>query len=190
MEIISKKPDIGDDDRFCSICGEDYIDQYEEIYEEMVINNPFAKFLKIEDNFICAECFKKLIFYFLSEYEIEGIGIQLNDIKRRRREEEFLKETIEKRKIKEKEEGFIYLIKCNGIYKVGITQNIKKRFNKYKTENPFEAEIINCALIKGYKLLEQKLLEDLKEYNIRGEWFNLPEEKIKYINEFLKKYEI
>ena len=79
--------------------------------------------------------------------------------------------------IEEKKEDFIYIIKSNGLYKIGYTSNLKSRLNDYS---------INFGLIeliyvyKGFKSYELETIihKLVSNKNYRGEWFNLCDEDI------------
>lgn len=67
----------------------------------------------------------------------------------------------------------IYIIESSGLYKIGVTKNIEKRFKHLNTGNP---NMINK--VKVYKSIsnahqiETMIHNDLKQYRHKGEWFN------------------
>jgi hypothetical protein len=56
--------------------------------------------------------------------------------------------------------------------KIGKTKNIKKRLMELQIVSPYQFNI-KLLLNDKYKTLEKYLHNELKEYNVRGEWFTL-----------------
>ena len=76
--------------------------------------------------------------------------------------------------------GYLYIIKLEGhpIYKVGVSQNPKRRLKDISSNNPFEIAVLFLKAFENVYQLE-KLLIDLYEINkIKGEWFNAYEDCI------------
>jgi hypothetical protein len=69
-------------------------------------------------------------------------------------------------------EDYIYLIKSNGLYKIGYTTNLKSRLNDYKVHFGL-VELI--YVYKGFNCYElETILHNLvMDKNHRGEWFEL-----------------
>ena len=83
--------------------------------------------------------------------------------------------------------GFIYIIKSNGLYKIGKTIDLKSREKKYITENPFGIELIYSKLVNNYSEYERKLLDHFKDKLVLGnEWFRLTDKDLI----FIKQYEV
>lgn len=81
-----------------------------------------------------------------------------------------------------KKPKYLYLIECYNKYKIGITDNIKRRISQLDTR-PFKLNLIaqTNKLIKDAYKWEQYLYSEYKDQNIEGEWFNLTENQIKDI---------
>ena len=92
---------------------------------------------------------------------------------------------IEKNKLPV-QQGYVYLIKSQDCFKIGIAKHIKNRVSEYVTENPFPTELILQHKVKDYLNKEQYLLNKFKAKNLHGEWFKLNETDIKYISDYLK----
>jgi len=74
--------------------------------------------------------------------------------------------------------GFVYLIRNKDIYKIGITDNLLRRFKQLKPD-----EIINTVKCSNYQSLERKLHQKYKEFRIpQTEYFRLSERQIKKVN--------
>lgn len=86
-----------------------------------------------------------------------------------------------KKKTKEKKSWYIYIIKSWDYYKIWRTINIKKRINKYITENPNDVEVIHYYKSNDYISSELNLHLKFKDKNHNREWFILNDEDILYI---------
>ena len=104
-----------------------------------------------------------------------------------REEEEKERNNILKREPlkKKKQEGYIYVIKSNKRYKIGRTLNLEQRIEKYITENPDKIEVILCEKVKDYVGVEKELHLIFEYKNHNREWFNLNNEDIKSIKNYL-----
>ena len=61
------------------------------------------------------------------------------------------------------EKGFVYLIRNDDIYKIGITDNLLKRFNQLKPD-----EVLNVVRCSNYESLEQELHKNFKKIEARN----------------------
>ena len=83
-----------------------------------------------------------------------------------------------------KKRGYIYLLKSNGIYKIGRSLNIKSRIDLYRTENPFGIRLIFQKEVDDYVKVESILLEKFKENKVKGkEWFDLNLKDVRWIKQ-------
>lgn len=86
----------------------------------------------------------------------------------------------------------VYYISMGECYKIGITNNIYRRYKNLKTANPF---IKDCRITKYFKgdiaeNLETSIHEALSEYNVSGEWFRSCKESHDILYDMLDtKYE-
>lgn len=90
--------------------------------------------------------------------------------------------------IKQKQEnkecvgGFVYLLKSsNGYYKIGYTNNIKKRLHDIGIKVPFKIELIHKIKCSDARRLESELHSQFSSKRVNGEWFNLSQEDVNYI---------
>jgi predicted GIY-YIG superfamily endonuclease len=87
---------------------------------------------------------------------------------------------------KKPKKGFIYILKCNatGHYKIGSTKNISNRIKQLKTANS------SIELIKTYPVenisVEKELHAVFENQNINREWFELDQDDLDSIDEFMK----
>ena len=74
--------------------------------------------------------------------------------------------------------GFVYLIRNDDIYKIGITDNLLRRFNQLKPD-----EVLNVVRCSNYESLEKELHKKFKEYRIpQSEYFRLNKNQIEQVN--------
>jgi hypothetical protein len=65
----------------------------------------------------------------------------------------------------------IYLIECDGFYKIGVAKNINARLSALQIGTPYKLNLIGS--IEHVKWLEHILHGILSFYHTRGEWFRL-----------------
>ena len=76
------------------------------------------------------------------------------------------------------EKGFVYLIRNEDIFKIGITDNLLRRFNQLKPD-----EVLNVVRCSNYESLEKELHKKFKEYRIpQTEYFRLSVNQIEQVN--------
>ena len=74
--------------------------------------------------------------------------------------------------------GFVYLIRNDDIYKIGITDNLLRRFNQLKPD-----EILNVVRCSNYQSLEKELHKIFKNCRIpQTEYFRLDKNQIEQVN--------
>jgi hypothetical protein len=73
----------------------------------------------------------------------------------------------------------IYVLNINGsnLYKIGITQNIKRRINDIRASMPFSIDLIIAKKSLFAFDLEQSIHEYYKEYHVKNEWFKITNTK-------------
>ena len=74
-----------------------------------------------------------------------------------------------------KNAGDIYIVQTDYInddhYKIGITNNIKKRMGNYRCGNTYEPRLYYYISCKDMKLIDNKIKIDLVKYNVKREIF-------------------
>lgn len=76
------------------------------------------------------------------------------------------------------EKGFVYLIRNEDIFKIGITDNLLRRFNQLKPD-----EVLNVVRCSNYESLEKELHKKFKEFRIpQTEYFRLNKNQIEQVN--------
>ena len=74
--------------------------------------------------------------------------------------------------------GFVYLIRNDDIFKIGITDNLLRRFNQLKPD-----EVLNVVRCSNYENLEKDLHKKFKKNRIpQTEYFRLDKNQIEQVN--------
>ena len=77
----------------------------------------------------------------------------------------------------------VYLINQDDskMYKIGITNNVKRRLSGIQTANPNPLTLIHSGRVNNAKELEKQLHQHFKKQKINREWFNLDSPDVKYV---------
>ena len=77
----------------------------------------------------------------------------------------------------------VYLIKQenSNMYKIGITNNVKKRTSSIQTSNPNPLFLEHSGKVSNAKELERKLHSHFKRQKINREWFRLDTPDVDYV---------
>jgi hypothetical protein len=94
-----------------------------------------------------------------------------------------LLQTVSLSLIKKGEKGYCYIGKDNsGLYKIGMTRNLKERVRVIKNINPSFSIILN-TYDDYYRYLEKLLHVNFFFYHVLGEWFCLPHSMLQGIKD-------
>lgn len=79
----------------------------------------------------------------------------------------------------------LYIIRCNGFYKIGIASDARERFFSIQVGNPYDLEMvgqyqIHSDWIRHFEFLVHKKFSELGKH-VRGEWFRLSKEDLNYL---------
>lgn len=74
------------------------------------------------------------------------------------------------------DEGYVYLFRCGGFYKIGLAKDANKRLSGLKTSSPFEIEMVKSWRCKRPDTIERILHDRYDKFRVRGEWFQLAED--------------
>ena len=86
-------------------------------------------------------------------------------------------------KLSEVKYGFVYFIKNEDIYKIGITDNLMRRLNELKPD-----EVINTVRCSNYETLEKQLHKKFKKQRIpQTEYFRLTQNLIQQVIDEMTK---
>jgi hypothetical protein len=76
---------------------------------------------------------------------------------------------------KDSKRGYVYIIKANGLYKIGVTTHPKKRLRGYMVSLPCEVSLVLCVEVDDYCKMEWYLQNTFQNKRVKGEWFELNE---------------
>ena len=71
--------------------------------------------------------------------------------------------------------GYIYMLKLRNqnIYKIGVSQNPKRRIKDISSYSPFVVLIVGVWSFTNVYEMEEMIHDNLNKYLMRKEWFNL-----------------
>ena len=69
--------------------------------------------------------------------------------------------------------NFLYLIKCNEFFKIGVAGNVESRLAALQTGNPYQLSLESCYEFDNASIVEQCLHQKFSTKNESGEWFSL-----------------
>ena len=79
--------------------------------------------------------------------------------------------------------GFVYLIRNQELYKIGITSNLLRRMEQLKPD-----EALNVVRCKNVKELEKEIHRQFKEFRIpQTEYFRFTPEQVSQVNKMMVK---
>lgn len=99
-------------------------------------------------------------------------------------EQEYIEQEKSNNKVCRQKEGYVYLIKSLGLYKIGRCEN-PNRIKTYRTENPHKIELIFQQRVSDCIGTEKLLLKKYFEKKYKGEWFKLSKSDVLDIKKFL-----
>ena len=80
--------------------------------------------------------------------------------------------------------GFVYLIRNQDIFKIGITENLLNRMSQLNPD-----EIIDVIKCRNFRDLERDLHREFKEFRIpQTEYFRLNNKQLKSVSEKFKRW--
>lgn len=82
--------------------------------------------------------------------------------------------------------GYIYIIHCDGYYKIGRASKIDKRVYAFNTQYPHPLEVILTKHVEDMIATERMFHRLYEDKRVRGEWFKLSLEDVTAIKEALE----
>ena len=111
----------------------------------------------------------------------QGLSEKIKYRSNTKSEPEFIIEQLEPINLLEK--GFVYLIRNEDIFKIGITDNLLRRFNQLKPD-----EVLNVVRCSNYESLEKELHKKFKKNRIpQTEYFRLNQNQVEQVNNEMTK---
>ena len=77
--------------------------------------------------------------------------------------------------------GYVYLLKCGEMYKIGYSLKPRKRLKQFRTGSPHPIEVVHTIRTAHYKQIEKQLHWKFGSSRRMGEWFSLTDEDVTYI---------
>ena len=69
--------------------------------------------------------------------------------------------------------GHIYLLKANGLHKIGRSKDVDRRMGQIQPKLPYASELVLSAKVADAAAAERMLHERFADRRVRGEWFSL-----------------
>jgi hypothetical protein len=73
---------------------------------------------------------------------------------------------------------YLYLIKCQQYYKIGVANDVQSRLAQLSTGNPFELEPLTVSSFNNASVVEAALHQCFASKRTRGEWFALTQDDL------------
>lgn len=77
-------------------------------------------------------------------------------------------------------DGYVYLMQFGREYKIGTSNNVERRFRELKTQMPYEGKVIHTITTGDPEGIEAYWHGYFSGKRLKGEWFKLTENDIKY----------
>lgn len=90
-------------------------------------------------------------------------------------------------KQKQRKSNYVYLIGApNGLVKIGITNNVQKRFKDINATSPVELYLVSSFSSSNAAKIEKELHLKFEGKRVKGEWFNIGQDDISWIKQRYK----
>lgn len=86
--------------------------------------------------------------------------------------------------------GWVYILKSEGLYKIGRTLNPKQRIKSYRTQNPYGTEVVIMERVEEYLRTEAAMLRMFEGKKVKGEWFRLTRHDIEELKKIMYVFQI
>lgn len=73
---------------------------------------------------------------------------------------------------------YLYLIKCQQFYKIGIANDVQSRLAQLSTGNPFDLEVLAVYGFENAEPVERAIHQKFANSRRRGEWFELDNSQV------------
>lgn len=70
---------------------------------------------------------------------------------------------------------YVYLIKMDSCFKIGIAQDVESRLAQLQTGSPYDLVVVQCYEFQNAQIVEGALHQKFGGVRMRGEWFRLNE---------------
>jgi hypothetical protein len=79
---------------------------------------------------------------------------------------------------------YLYLIKCQQFYKIGVANDVESRLAQLSTGNPFELKVLAVYGFDNAEPIERALHQKFSSKRERGEWFFFGSSETKSLEDF------
>ena len=83
--------------------------------------------------------------------------------------------------------GYVYLVRCADLYKIGATKNAVQRIARFETAYPHDLKTIRVTLVADMKRVESELHKRFAQKRVKGEWFDLTASDLRVIARMLPR---
>lgn len=80
---------------------------------------------------------------------------------------------------------YLYLIRCQQYYKIGVASDVQSRLAQLSTGNPFELEPVTVCGFDNASAVETVLHQRFASKRTRGEWFALDADDVTLIDKII-----
>lgn len=80
----------------------------------------------------------------------------------------------------------VYIVECEGLYKIGYTFNIEKRLHTLQVGSPYLIRLVTHVKTDNHKALESNIHSMFAPKRVRGEWFKLEEQDLNNLLQILE----
>jgi Meiotically Up-regulated Gene 113 (MUG113) protein len=80
------------------------------------------------------------------------------------------------------------LLEFPTFFKIGIAQDLSKRFENINTSIPFDIYLKHTVAVNDYRILERHLHSVFAEERIKGEWFSLDAEDVTHVERIMSEW--
>jgi hypothetical protein len=103
------------------------------------------------------------------------VTVTHNSTDRLQRTLDYIKKVRSKPDKKKPNSGFIYLIQCHDFVKVGYAKDVATRLSSLQTGCPYELHLLASWPTEHMEHDENRLHNLWRKFEVRGEWFQVPE---------------
>lgn len=90
-----------------------------------------------------------------------------------------------KRLANDRAAGYVYVVRCADLYKIGATRNATQRISRFETAYPHDLRVIRVAHVANMTRTEKSLHTRFREKRVKGEWFDLSVSDLRVIARLL-----
>lgn len=82
---------------------------------------------------------------------------------------------------KSKRDGYVYLLKSDQYYKIGMSKDVDARMLQISPKLPVPPELIHIIKTEDMRQLEEALHKQFNHFRVNGEWFKLDQNSVDLI---------